>query len=307
MLKQVRQKIVEKLLNRYRETSAQLISIESILIKKGISPVYFDHFAMIDLPGPHTGIPVLTQLFTLLGFTLEGKGYLPEKQNDFAWLAEIDKNNQLIHHVLPQAVVADFRLAEMPIGISNIISKYSNQASALPLENIQKIIHQLQISQDASLATQLTDIVCDYLSGRDWPLPTKKEFLQVWEFNQLLAWVLVFGRKPNHFTLSIHLLSDFADLEKFHEFVQANLSLPLNTAGGIIKGGKTAGLAQSSTAGMLENILLADGEIALPTAFVEFIWRYAKEPANQAPTRWEDFHTGFMTQHATHVIKSLST
>ena len=304
MLKTIRQTIVEKLLTHYRQTSSQLKLIEKALANKNISPLYFDHFAMIDLPGPHTGIPTLRQIFTLLGFTVEGEGYLPEKQNDFVWLAESDKHHYPIHQVLPQVVVADFRLAEMPIAIRKIIEKYAQLASLPPLEQIKDHIQQLSVRSDDSLTNNLVNIICRYLTGRDWPLPTRHEFLQVWEFNQLLAWVLVFGRKPNHFTLSIHLLSAFSSLENFHEFIQKNVSLALNTAGGVIKGGKAAGLAQSSTAGTLETILLADGKIDLPTAFVEFIWRYAK--TNKNPSRWEDFHTGFMTQHATHVILSLS-
>ena len=305
MLNYIRQNLITKLLNHYRHHSSQLTLIEQALAKKSICPLYFDHFALIDLPGPHTGISFLAKLFLLLDFHIQGQGYLPEKQNDFVWLAEADKKNKLAEEVLPQVVVADFRLEELPKDIRSIIEKYAARAIAPPFHTIQSHLNQLEKNPDQSLANQVIELIKNYLSGRDWPLPTLKEFSQVWEFNQLLAWVLVFGRKPNHFTLSVHLLSEFSNLQHFHEFIQQNLSMNLNTQGGIIKGGPKTGLEQSSTQGLLEKIQLADAEITLPTAFVEFIWRFPRETC-QTPTLWEDFFTGFITEHATHVIQSLT-
>jgi hypothetical protein len=303
-LKQIRQLIVKNLWENYRNTSSQARLIEQKLANKGIFPLYFDHFAMIDLPGPHTGIPYLSELFMLLGYTKRGQGYLPDRQNDFVWMAEIDSTNRLAHQVLPQIVVADFRLQELPYPVKKIIEKYAMHASPPPLHFIHTLTQQIG-ENDHNAASTLIHSICHYLTNRDWPLPTLAEFMTVWEFNQLLAWVLVFGRKPNHFTLSIHLLSAFADLETFHQFIEQELQITLNQTGGVIKGGRSAGMAQSATDGELEPIHLSDGCAELPTGFVEFVWRYA-HPTSQNPILWDDFFTGFITHHATHVIQSLS-
>lgn len=153
-------------------------------------------------------------------------------------------------------------------------------------------------------------VILSYFAGRDWPLPQVNEFYTVKEFNELLAWVLIFGRQPNHFTLSVHLLDTFTHLADFHAFIVNEVKLELNSEGGIIKGGQAAGIAQGSTMAIPQTIALPDGEINLPTGFVEFVWRYKQTtrketPTKQTPMRWKDYFTGFIAQHANHVIESL--
>lgn len=305
MLKNIRQGIVKKLWETYREQSSQASSIEAKLQEKGINQFILDHFAVIDLPGPHTGIPQLSQIFSHLGYTARGKGYLPDKQNDFLWMAESDSDSLPAKEVLPQVVTADFRLDEMPIEIRKIIEKYSQQAKTSPLPTIQHLLDRAK-NGDIAAAEQLELEVLRYLQGREWPLPTVAEFNLVQEFNELLAWVLVFGRKPNHFTVSVHLLDHFTDLAHFHDFIENEVQLELNRDGGVIKGGEQAGIAQGSTLGSPQAVKLIDGTIHVPTAFVEFVWRYPNDKAViRKPGLWQDFFTDFVAQHANHVIESL--
>ncbi len=301
MLKSLRQTIIKKLWTSYCASSSQIQCIENAL-QKNVQSLIIDHFAIIDLPGPHTGIRQLSELFSAIGYEARGKDYLPEKQNDFLWMAEHDAANNDARLVLPQIVVADFRLDRLPPAIKNIIEKYSQQASRLPMEKIMYWLKQLP--EQPQLATLLEQSILTYLNGRDWPLPTVNEFYTVHEFNELLAWVLVHGRKPNHFTLSIHLLDSFSNLSEFNQFIESELKLPLNHEGGIIKGGLDAGIAQSSTIGNMETIQLADGTIQLPGRFIEFVWRYPRNTCEK-PILWNDFFTGFVAQHADNVIESL--
>lgn len=298
MLKQIRHTIVNQLWEAYRCHTSQMSVIEQGLKQKNILQLKLDHFAVIDLPGPHTGIPYLTKLFSAIGYESRGDGYLPDKQNDFHWMAEAGSENTRAENVLPQVVVADFRLDELPPEIKAIIEKYASLASPPPLPDIAALIAK----NDELAANQLVNIFTRYLTGRDWPLPTVNEFQTVHDFNELLAWVLVFGRRPNHFTLSIHLLPTFKSLAEFHQFVEHELQLTLNQDGGVIKGNETSGIAQGSTAGIREKITLVDGIIELPTSFVEFVWRF---PVCEQPTRWNDYFTGFVAQHANRVIESL--
>ncbi|MBV9575709.1 MAG: DUF1338 family protein, partial [Gammaproteobacteria bacterium] len=209
MLKHVRQMMVDQLWQQYRKTSAQIKTIEQALLEKKIDRFFLDHFAIIDLPGPQSGLSILSEIFSTLGFIEQGRDYLADKQNDFLWLAEADSTLHAATDVLPQVVVADFRLDELPVEIKKIIEKYAKKTQPSPLNIIKKLSKQV-LKQDDAAATQLCFILKNYFTGRDWPLPLTKEFYAVQEFNELLAWVLVFGRKPNHFTLSIHLLNYFA-------------------------------------------------------------------------------------------------
>jgi hypothetical protein len=303
MLKQLRQQIIASLWQHYCDATPQMRVLEQALRNKGIANLRIDHFAIIDLPGPHTGIHQLNQLFSALGYLAQGCDYLPEKQNDFLWLTEHDSLHTPAINVLPQVVVADFRLAEMPMAIRTIIEKYAALANPYPLLAIHQLIGAAYLG-DKTAATKIHTIVCDYLRGRDWPLPTVSEFQQVQAFNELLAWVLIFGRRPNHFTISVHLLEKFASLQDFHQFASNEVGLILNTEGGIIKGGAEAGIAQGSTISDKQCITLADGVVELSTGFIEFAWRYPKEHLSK-PYYWNDYFTGFVARQATYVIESL--
>lgn len=303
MLRQLRKSIINYLWEQHRNTTSQLKKIECCLSGSYTAPLPLDHFALIDLPGPHSGIPSLRDIFSLIGYQERGNGYLPDKQNDFLWMADIDSLSALAIDALPQAVVADFRLDQMPPEISRIIEKYANQSSPFPIANANKLIEQLHNNNNDAAAT-LFNLIVTYLRGRDWPLPTKAEFNLVKEFNELLSWVLVFGRKPNHFTLSVHLMETFKSLETFHSFIVNDVHLLLNQDGGIIKGGLKTGIAQGSTIGTPQTITLADGNVEMPTGFVEFVWRYPVQDC-KTPLYWTDYFTGFVAQHANHVIQSL--
>jgi hypothetical protein len=296
-----RQQLIAKLLEVYRGQSWQLQQVEHGLRQLGVATITFDHFAVIDLPSRETGIPVLSEIFTALGYEKRGTGYLPDKQNDFHWLAETDSEERLATEVLPQAVVADFRLDELPIEIRNMIAKYAQQAPTAPVAKVQRLVAQLQAGESGA-TEQLYTLLLRYFSGRDWALPTVKEFHTVREFNELLAWVLVFGRRPNHFTISAHLLARFADLQTFLEYVTRDLGLPLNVESGAIKGSKQDGIAQGSTDGPLHRVRLSDGEIELPGDFVEFVWRFG---VVEQPKKWGDYFTGFVAKNADKVIHSL--
>ena len=64
MLKLLRQKVINNLWQSYRSQSSQLKQIEKALKQKGMHHLILDHFAIIDLPGLHSGIPFLTKLFS---------------------------------------------------------------------------------------------------------------------------------------------------------------------------------------------------------------------------------------------------
>lgn len=300
MLKQIRKNIIEMLWHDYCKTTPQVKQIEEHLHNKGINHLALDHLAIIDLPGSHTGIKPLTEIFTSIGYQVQGKDYLPEKQNDFLWLAEEDSIGTPAADVLPQVVVADFRLDEMPEHVRSIIEKYSQHAQPAPITTIKNLLGSKRPEDHVSATTLITG----YLTTRDWPAPTVAEFLAVRQFNELLAWVLASGRCPNHFTFSIHLLPEFSNLNNFHHFIETEVGLSLNRDGGVIKGGRETGIEQGSTIGTPQRFELADGTAELPTGFVEFVWRFTDKAQ---PELWDDYYTGFIANHANRVIQSLYT
>lgn len=302
LLKQVRQQLIQYLWDFFQKDHQQTQILTQDLQQRGESLV-LDHFAIIDLPSNHSGLNLLSQIFSAIGFIPQGHGYLPEKQNEFLWLTEYDAFDQPASTVLPQIVVADFNLAELPPHIRTIIEHYTQYIPPSPLREIQYLSGKAYLG-DVVAATQLLQLLKNYFSSRQWPLPTVQDFQQVQAFNELLAWVLVFGHIPNHFTIATHLLRDFADFSAFNAYIEHELKFTFNQQGNKIKGEPGLGIEQSSTLAKPTKIQVADGVIEVANSFIEFVWRY---PLIPSPQKWNDYFTGFIAQQANRVIESLYT
>ena len=304
MLNQAKKLILRQLWHNYAVDLLPVLRIQAALQEQYNEQMRWDHFALIDLPGPNSGIGPLSQLFTLLDYEVRGGDYLAEKQNDFVWLAERDIEAQPAGNVLPQVVVADFRLEALASEVRKIIEFYALQSKSLNIDHISHLKKRL-LQQDQTAFFELINLVTCYLQGRDWPLPTVKEFMTVKESNELLAWVLVMGRQVNHFAWAIHLSKTFKDLSVFNCFVNDTLDIPLNEKVGVIKGHLGQGIEQSSTAAMTRVVQLADGSIDLSDRFVEFVWRHPVLSESKKPQLWRDYFTGFIANNADNVVESL--
>lgn len=262
-----------------------------------------DHFAVIDLPSDHTGIPTLRAIFERLGFVYKGAGYLPEKQNAFAWLCEEEADNKPAGDVLSQVVVADFNLAALPANVVDIIKRYSQEAKPFPFAVMDAYLEKIQ-QGDQEAEALLVQLILRYFAGRVWSLPTYHEVECVRAVNELLAWVLVFGRCPNHFTFAMHLSHGFTDFNQFLDWVEHTVAIPLNYQAGRIKGDKSCGIQQASTHLPAQAVMVADGKVPLAAPFVEFVWRYPLL-TNHAPHLFSDYFSDFVAEHANNVVESL--
>ncbi len=255
-----------------------------------------DHLAIIDLPSSEcTGIPFMRSIFTRLGFIETGAGYLPEKQNDFIWMTDKEANLSQAKNSLPQVVLADFRINLLPSKVQKIVQKYVNQAQPFNFSEFDKHIE----SGDEEKAVKM---LSEFLLHRSWGLPTVGEYNIVKEENQLLAWVLLFGRKVNHFGVNITFETSYTDLWHFNSHIKTLNYAELNSKEGEVKGGAHQGIAQSSTLGQYIKIKAADGFVETHNSFMEFVWRY---PKTKNAKMWGDYFTGFVAENANKVIESL--
>ena len=226
-----------------------------------------------------------------------------EKQNDFIWLCEENCEEKIETETLPQIVIADFRLHELPVTVQKIIEKYVTPIAPIPLTDIAKLCLAVK-KGDGSAQVHLISTIINQFKGRAWPTPCIRDYEIVKEANELLAWVLIFGRQANHFGLSIHLISQFKSLKEFNDTLKINYGIPFNSRDLEIKGDKQIGIEQSSTADYLIKVTLEDGIIDVPCPFVEFVWRFPKLPHTTA-VLWKDFYTDFYAQNANRVIESV--
>lgn len=298
----VRTELTKHLWNQYKSQVNHALVIDKTLTSLISSDLILDHFAIIDLPSETTGLSFLSEVFTSIGYTVQGKDYLEEKQNEFMWLSEIDAHEKPIKKVLPQVVVADFWLDKMPSGIRKIIEKYTKAVGQDTLPEIRNLSRKSYLGDQKS-ALRLMEILILYFE-RDRPLPTLNDFKNVRDYNELLAWVLVFGRQPNHFALNVHLMEKFESLKIFNSFIENEMNIDLNKGGGPIKGSKELGIEQSSTKGAEILFQLADGPVYIPDRFVEFVWRYPKKEYI-LPQKWQHYFTGFITKNADKIVESV--
>lgn len=302
MLNRVKSYIFSQLWENYSTHLRELTTIQRYIQDYFQEELIQDHFALIDLPGPYTGIDTLTSLFSYLGYRVRGQDYLAEKQNNFRWLSEDVSPDTLAVEALPQIVVADFRREALAPEVLTIIDHYAGFARALDIDYLQ-VLHRRTLEQDEEAACELSRCILYYLQSRDWPLPTLQEYEIVKSQNELLAWVLVMGRQVNHFAWAIHLSPCFSQLTLFNQLLSATLNIPLNQKGGLIKGNANIGIEQSATKPVIKSIQLADGMINLPDRFIEFVWRHPKKAGETR--RWHDYFTGFVADNADRVVESL--
>lgn len=276
-----RRQLMAALWNKYIEE----IQFYSLLFPRG---TIWDHLAIIDVGLEGSNRNTLISLFKKLGFEERGSGYIPDKINDFMWMAEPNIDEKLPSEALPQIVLADFRIDELSKANRDLVHSY-----------LKKVDQQSLPSCDAGVR-DVSELV-DYLNMRPWPLMTVREYMMLRDENPLLSWVMASGRKVNHFGVSIHLDGRFNSLADFNESLRR--VAPLNFKDGAIKGSLEMGIEQSSSVGSLQRIMLRDGEVELNRAFMEFVWR--QQIAQGEAPRWGDYYTGFLATNATNIIESV--
>ncbi len=290
MLANVRKLLIAKLWAHFNTSIPQMNDI-----LKDQAPV-LDHFAIIDLPSQHSGIPVLQNIFSCLGFIQQGSGYLPDKVNDFIWMMPEDNPSKLATESLPQVVLADFRLNLLSNQAQRILEKFTNNIEPFDFELLDQYLLKLP-----GTTNNIVDMVYDYINSLPQTLPTFAEYNYIKNENQLIAWAILFGRKINHFGISVHLLENAKNLQSFNQYL-STVGVELNAQGGEIKGSQLVGIEQSSSFGRKLPLLLDGEEIEVRDSFLEFVWRYS---IKQSPTLWLDYFTGFIPYNANTVIESL--
>ena len=300
----VRKEIADRLWNDFKKSQHGALIIEQKLRERG-ETVVVDHLAILDIPGPYSGMRILSEVFELLGFVKRGTDYLHEKQNEYTWFAEPGIEKKDFSEALPQIVVSDFRIQDLSFPIRSIIAKYAEQGTPPPLATIKSLVNRCNQGDEVG-AHLLVETVLQFLKTRSYPLPTKKDFDVVRHENELLAWTLIFAKQVNHFAIAGHALKTLASITELNDFVVSQCNLNLNYQGGSsVKGGPEKGMAQSAIVAEKTVITLEDGPVILPSMYIEFAWRFPQIKSVNRPALWGDYFTGFITESASKVIESV--
>lgn len=128
--------------------------------------------------------------------------------------------------------------------------------------------------------------------------PSSQDYQTILAASEYAAWLLCNGFCANHFTINVNLLAEFKNLIELNSWLIGQGYL-LNEAGGAIKGGAEAGLAQSSTLADKREVTFSDGVILeVPTCYFEFAFRYPVEKGS------DKLFQGFIESSADKIFES---
>jgi hypothetical protein len=155
---------------------------------------------------------------------------------------------------------------------------------------VQKVIYNL-IDQVDEAAVSADNFL---YSGTHWSIDYAT-YAMLLEESEYAAWMAAWGYRANHFTVSINHLTDFKTIADVNQMIK-DAGIALNTSGGEVKGSAEVLLEQSSTLADKINVTFSDKEMAIPSCFYEFAYRYNKPDG--------EIYTGFVAASADKIFES---
>jgi hypothetical protein len=256
-----------------------------------------DHVAFRTFPGPFCGAAVLQSLFELLGYQRKDAFIFEEKKLNAFWMQPPQTADTHSTLVAPKIFISEWEPQTFPSEVQEIVAKHTSQVCESPVRLAKQYAEQNRW-QDLVL------LLVGYLTlGTPWAPPTSAEYELLRKHSEYAAWTLAFGPQANHFTVGVHLMKNQKNFAAFNEHIQNHLKITMNTSGGLIKGGMSFRLEQSSTLAAPRLVAFQDGARIIPYAFVEFAFRYPLE-GKADDGFWESYYQGFVASNADKIFES---
>ncbi len=281
--------ILDGLMQRYQDRVPAVKRLFQALLKEGIvlknADVQNDHIAFRTMGVKHLGIASMEKIFLHYGYQKKEYFLFEEKKLNAYWY----------HPPLPQyprIFLSELRVQDLSPETQAIIHSYTNQITADPLD-------QIDLNDEYAIDT--------FLHSGLWSLPSLADYKALQKESEYAAWVIYNRYYLNHFTISVHNLPKYNDLEVFNLWLEKN-GFILNNAGGKIKHSPDGLLLQSSTvAEMIEATFLNNEKETIAGSYVEFAERKVlPQFAHLLPHEIEREHRrdGFETKNANKIFES---
>jgi len=283
-------KVLEGLMNRYKERVPDVSAIINAMIKEDIiknaSEIENDHIAFRTMGVPFLGIQSLEKIFLHYGFKRMDHYFFPAKKLDAYWYAPPSPE-------YPRIFISELRVKDLSENAQKIIHSYINEVTADPVNNIDL--------DDASA-------VNNFLHSGLWRLPTLEDYLSLSKESEYAAWVIYNRYYLNHFTISVHNLKQgYNTIADFNAFLIRN-GFTLNDSGGKIKVSEDGNLMQSSTVAEMIEATFANGmKHRISGSYVEFAERKVlKQFESLQPSQIKREHRreGFEANNADKIFES---
>jgi hypothetical protein len=282
--------VMNGLMRRYAERVPDVNKITEAMLKNGIindiSEIENDHVAFRTMGVDHLGIASFEKIFLHLGYTKKDYFYFEGKKLNAFWYAPPTEKH-------PRIFLSELRVNDLSVKAQQIIKSYTDNLKADPVDSID-----------------LNDghAIDAFLHQPLWHTPTWADFEALQQESEYAAWVIYNRYYLNHYTISVHnLTNSFDDIYNFDAFLEAN-GIKLNDSGGKVKVSPDGGLLQSSTVAKMINAEFADGSIhEIAGSYVEFAERkilaeFANLPKEKI-TR-QNRREGFETNNADKIFES---
>lgn len=231
-----------------------------------------DHVAFRSFGMPNLGIASLEKPFIHLGYTKMERMYFEDKKLNAYWYRPP-------HLSLPKVFISELIVSSFPESTQSVIKKYTDPIESDPND-------QISIAEP--------DKIIEYLDSRPWAPPSYADYQSLNEASEYAAWVLAYGNRVNHFTISVNALANISNIQALNDLFLEN-EIPMNTAGGLIKGSPAACLMQSSTVANQMEVEFLDGTHSIPYSYMEFAERFV-EP--------QYYFQGFIPKNADMIFES---
>lgn len=249
-------KVLEGLMARYTQRVPDVKRVTDAMIATGIiadaSAIENDHIAFRTLGVPHLGIQSLEKIFLHLGYQRMEHYFFPSKKLDAYWYAPPAEN-------YPRIFISELRVQDLTPATQALIHNYTNEVTADPVDSLNL--------DDATA-------VDHFLHSGLWRIPTLEDYLTLNKESEYAAWVIYNRYYLNHFTVSVHNLTEgYNTIAGFNTFLESK-GFTLNDSGGKIKTSADGYLLQSSTvAEMIEAVFAGNLTHRIPGSYVEFAER----------------------------------
>jgi hypothetical protein len=235
--------LFNKLWEQYTNDSPLALEISNLFVEAGES-VINDHIAFRTFDDHRVNVNQLGTLFEQFGYEARGEYIFPVKKLYAKHYEHKTDEKQ------PKIFISELKTAEFSDFLQKQVKFCIDKVPGL-------LLNQVDIFYSGSLWGEL-----DY--------DTYQKLLAESEY---AAWVYVFGFRANHFTVFVNYLKNFTSIESINDFLKQR-NIPLNTAGGEVKGTRADFLEQSSTMANQVSVKFKQGVFPVLNSYYEFAKRY---------------------------------
>ncbi|HEX7003522.1 MAG TPA: DUF1338 domain-containing protein [Trueperaceae bacterium] len=250
------EQVLSELMHRYTQRVPDVGRVLAALTEEGYitSPeaIENDHIAFRTMGVAQLGIRSFEKIWLHYGYRREDHYHFPVKKLDAFWYSPPEPR-------FPRIFVSELRVADLSEPVQETIRSYTDEVSTDPVDDLDL---------DDGKA------VGEFLHRPLWRLPSWDDYQLLANESEYAAWVIYNRYYLNHFTISVHNLSEKIDtIPSFNRFVESH-GIRLNDSGGKVKTSSDGLLRQSSTVAQLVDSEFAGGDVhEISGSYVEFAER----------------------------------